>query len=475
MRPTAFALITLAAASLLSGCVYFADADREIAALREFAGGLDGVTTVEELSNGPANVASPFSIDAEAVVLITVEGDDWRETVPSVAAAVIDWLDTEQTNQSVDLGAGVAFPGGVIGLADPDATTARFTLAEAFATDARVTSSAIGWEGESPSGSEESAPVVVERIPEATVSEIAADWMPALGGFGPLSVRVAFSSADDGSAASRVDTTTLGQRSVVFDGAPSDLTAYLGWIDGVDAMADVQGWRASSTAVTVAVRPEASLIETETAVRALPGFDQAGSLTLVYGELTVASDGTVTTARSIAELLADDPRFTEIAPGQGELAATVSDLGAARDLVDLAETIADSATLPLTLRIRETDTPLQFTDVPVGGAHAWIAMLGSVPDDIGVENVRVFGADDVEVALAGTYDSARVLAVFEAIHDQAISAAVAVNLQFDDSDEFFIAQFDAVPTISAADLWVGRNTERTRDHDDLVALWNSLG
>ena len=472
LRPTAFtALIALIAVGSLSGCVYFANADPEITALRQFATGLDGVTAVDELENGPANMANPFSDAADAVVLITVEGDDWRETMPLVADAVIDWLDTKQTNRSVDLGAGVAFPGGVIGLADADTTTARIQLAEVFAADTRVTSAEIGWH-ESPSNypTNDLAPVDVERRPSTSVSEIAAHWMPALIDFGPLSVSVPAPAESPG-----VDGTTLGQRFVQFDAASADLTAYLGWFDAVDGMTDVQGWRANSRSATVAVRPEASLTDTETALRALPGFDQVAPLTLLYGEITLESDGTATTARTAAELLVGDPRFTDIVPSIHELEATVSDFDAARDLIALVETVPDAANLPLTLRFDTPNNETYINEVAVGDAREWIDLVDSVPNDIDVDSIQVFGSDQVVVTLTGAYDSARTLAVFESIHDQTISVAASVSLNFNAEDGFFIAQFEAAPTISASAVSAGRNGERTPDHDDVVEIWNSLG
>ena len=271
------------------------------------------------------------------------------------------------------------------------------------------------------------------------------------------------------------DSTTRGQRSVVFDGAPSDLDAYLTWIDAVDGMAEVQGWRTSSTSTTVAIRPEASLTDTESAVRGLPGFDQVGPLTLIYGEITVPSDGTVTIERSVAELLAGDPRFTDIAPVDGELTVTVPDLRAAADLVTLAETIPGSAALPLTLRFDEPNDRRQFEEVMIGQARGWFDLVDSVPDDIGIDSIRVFGtSNQIEFSLTGTYDSSRVLALFESIRDRTISAGAAVNLQFDSTDEFFIAQFDAVPRITTAGVWAGHDVEHTAHHDDMVKLWNSL-
>lgn len=472
MRPAALAtLISLATVGLLSGCVYFANADSEIAALQKYAGALDGVSAVDEVSNGAANMANPFSDAAEGVVLITVEGDDWRETMPLVAGSVIDWLDTKQTNSSVDLRAGVAFPGGVIGLADTEATTARIELATVLAADTRVLSAEIGWH-ENPGGYADnaSAPVVVERDPRASVSAVATHWLPALINFGPLTVGVA--TPDEVYDA---DSTTRGQRTVEFDGPHDDLPAYLAWIDAVDGMTEVQGWRTSSTSTTVAIRTASSLADTETALRGLPGFDQVGALTLIYGEITFPSDGTVTVERSVAELLAGDARFTDIAPVDGGLTVSVPDLRAARDLVALAETVPGSSDVPLTLRFDESNDRPQFDEVAVGQARGWLDLVESVPDDIGVDSLRVFGdSNRLVVSLTGTYDSARVLALFGAIRDQSVSTGASVNLGFDTDDEFFIAQFDAAPRITNSGVWAGNDTDRTGDHNDMVRLWNSL-
>ncbi len=471
-RSALLAFVTASAVLLsLTGCVYFANADREIAALRSFALQLDGVTAVDEASNRPTYVANPFSIDATAVALVTIEGDDWHDTLPAVADAVITWLATEQTNDLVTLTAGVRFPGGVIGLSDKEATSSRIELAEQLVADDRISHAAIGWNANDVAASNADAQVELERVPGATVSEVATDWLPGVQGFGPLHISVAFTAPEG----SRVDATTLGERTIVVTPDLADLAGYLAWIDIVDETEGVAGWRADAEGITVAVHPAASLSGVEAQLRAAPGFDQAGILTLIQGDLTIVSDGSVSVARSLAELLAGDARFSEIAPGTDELSVEVTDIAAATDLLAIASTVDDSDDVLLTLRSAGPGNRLTLNDVSIADAREWVSALAELAAPITWDRVTIWERERVVLQFEGEFDTSNAFPMLEAIHDQAIALGSTVEFEARARDSFLLAQFVAKPQIARSDLWVGRNVEFERGHDELIEFWNSLG
>lgn len=457
-----YALVAVVAClATLSGCVWFANADREVSQLREFALTLDGVTAVDEVSSGPTNVANPFGSEATAVALITIEGDDWPQTLPTAAHAVIDWLATKQTNKNVLLGAGIQFPGGVVGLADIAVTDVRLDTVAAMVDDERFTHVAVGWDPDAPGNntSNADAVVAVERMPDAVVSSIVNDWMPRLSEFSALQVATPSDSA--------------GERSLLLASAPSP--DYLSWIDLVDARSDVLAWRADGDGATVTIDPNASLTDVETALRAHPGFAQVGELTLVKGELTIVSDGSASPARALAEKLASDARFSSIALGDGTLDVVADDLAAALAVLDLADDVFFSGDVLLKIETKDAERKVRLDEVTVDNAREWLPVFAAIPDSIDFDRVTVFSSGDLGIEFKGPYESAQVLPVVEAVHDAAIAQETQVSIQARDKRDLFLVSFEAVPQLDRADVSGGRGTPLDKNHDEVIEFWNSLG
>lgn len=463
MRPrksTRSGLLALLAAALisLSGCVWFANADRELAALREFALTLDGVTAVDEFSNGPTYTANPFSIDATGVALITIEGDDWQQTLPAAAHAVIEWLATEQTNELVTMSAGIQFPGGVIGLASTGNTTngdnpasaeipttdARIALATSMLADPRLALVSVGWQPEAASNAD--AYVQVERDPAASVSAIVTEWMPQLTDFGPFRL----STQDD---------------TILLESQPTP--AYLSWIDAVDVMPGVVGWKADSDGVAVTVGPDASLSEIETALRGLDGFGEVAQLTLSQGELTIRSDGTVSPARQLAEALSGDDRFTEIVPGATELAVVAANEQAATELLTRAAEIEGAGEVSLTLEITG-DRRITLRDVPVNNAEPWLTAFANIPT---FDRIALWGDGNLAIDFEGRYTPDEAFPAIDSVRAIAIDEATSISIEFRETDYFFIARFDAKPQLETVDA--GRDIPLTDEHRALISHWNN--
>ena len=462
----------------LTGC--YPTAANAIGDLERFAMQLDGVESVETLTDEPENMAFPFGGTALGVAAVHLDADSWRESLPEVALAVQDWLATDQKRDKVKLSVGIVFPIGAVGLAaDASETRDRLQLVESLADDSNLTGFTVGFSsGGSIDLSNDTATVTLARNANASVASVLAGLSPILGGFAPDAPLEITSDADRSGTDAAVGN-ELRREFVATSSIQSD-SPIVTWVDGVDAITAITGWRVDDVGeATVYATDAAALDSLEAELRGLPGAEAVTSLSLVTPELTIDGGGTDSVAaRELATALVA-AGISSVSVSDGEVTVGALDVAGARVVLQTAAAVpgAEVVRLDLTINLAASGAN-PCACIRVGGATpAYLAdvlptLLELDPQSLDSVWVR---AEDAVDASYESDDQAAMGAFLAAVHEQAIARGTSVAVSSDAGNDYYIVMFDAQPQITADDVWSGNhNAPQDKRHAQIIKLWNAL-
>lgn len=376
LRLAAISLVGILSAIGLSGCIWTANADKELQNFAAFARALPNVTDVTAMHSAPTNPGDPFSDHTDAFATIVMGATGWREKLTPLADSVYDALSHSKTRTRVDYYITVYADGNRVQLSIDRAQNNR----EITVLLGGTALPGVTWVSVAGGiGAEGVGLVSVGRVPGTDVAAFVQDWFDRSR---PLFTRAILTITSVASSPPRpamkapADPT---DRTVTFALSGTLATDAIRWVADLDALPLTDGYvvnvpqtsdvpaetsetppegaalpRFGSTAVTITGSNTLGVIEPT--LRASPGFVETGSLTFTYGRVTLVSiANTDVPLRRLVPLIAGDDAITKVLVGEASVAVTTSSSDAVVKLLETAATVPGTDATLLTVNTADGD------------------------------------------------------------------------------------------------------------------------